>query len=279
MNLVMKTTNYKMLNFHKKFSLIFLLFFSTVCKAQEWQAELMVGASGYSGDLTQKRVDIKELRPAFTFNLKYNSGDFINFRTGISYARVGANDKNNSSIDLRARNLNFKTDIIELNVVAEVALVDPQVYTGYPYICAGIGVFHFNPFTYDKNKRKTYLHPLSTEGEGLKEYPGKKKYSLFQFCVPLGFGWKWTVKEKWDISYEFGYRIIFTDYLDDVSQNYVDLNVLAAEKGPKAAALSYRGNRPNGPSVNAKRGNPAIKDSYFFSGVKVATSLENIFKK
>jgi hypothetical protein len=261
-----------------KFCLISLLLFSGICKGQVWKAEFMAGVSGYNGDLTQQRVSIKQLRPAFNLNLKYNSGDLFNFRVGIGYGRVGADDKNNTSASLRSRNLNFKSDIIELNLIGEVNLFDPQVYTDYPYVFGGIGVFHFNPFTYDKNNKKTYLQPLSTEGEGLKEYPGRKKYKLTQVCIPIGVGFKWMIKEKWDISYEFGYRILFTDYLDDVSTTYVDLNILAAEKGTKAAELSYRGTTPFN-NAGAQRGNPSIKDSYFFSGIKIGTSLSNLFNR
>ena len=48
-----------------KICLLFILALSNVCKAQEWQAEIMAGVSGYNGDLTQQRVSIKQLRPAF----------------------------------------------------------------------------------------------------------------------------------------------------------------------------------------------------------------------
>ena len=261
-----------------KFCLIFLLLFANICKAQEWQAEVMVGVSGYNGDLSQQRISIKQLRPAFNLNLKYTSGDFIDLRAGIGYGRVGADDKNNKNAGLRSRNLNFKSDILEINLIAEINLFDPETYTSYPYVLGGVGLFHFNPFTYDKNNKKTYLQPLSTEGQGLKEYPGRKKYALTQFCIPVGIGWKITVKEKWDISYEFGYRILFTDYLDDVSKTYVDLNVLTTEKGSKSAELAYRGAAPFRYEGEA-RGNPTIKDIYFFSGIKIATNLSNIWKK
>lgn len=261
-----------------KFILIFLLFLTGICKAQVWQAEVMIGASGYNGDLTQQRIPLKQLRPAINLNIKYNTGNIFNLRAGIAYGRVGANDKDNTSAGLKSRNLNFKSDIIELNLISELNLFDPESYTAYPYFFGGIGVFHFNPFTYDNNKKKTYLQPLSTEGEGLKEYPDRKKYSLTQFCIPIGFGWKFTYKEKWDISYEFGYRIIFTDYLDDVSKTYVDLNVLAAEKGPKAAELAYRGTVSSLQVDGHKRGNPSVNDVYFFAGIKIGTSLSNIFR-
>jgi hypothetical protein len=260
-----------------KISLIFLLFFTNVCKAQEWQAEIMAGVSGYNGDLTQQRISIKQLRPSVNFNLKYNSGDYVNFRFGIAYGRIGADDKNNSSQLLKNRNLNFKSDIIELNLIAELSVFDPETYVSSPYIFGGVGVFYFNPFTYDNNNKKTYLHPLSTEGEGLKEYPDRKKYSLIQPCIPVGIGWKMPLNNKWDISLEFGYRFTFTDYLDDVSKGYVDLTVLANEKGPKAAELSYRQATP---LTNADiRGNPSTKDIYYFGGIKITTSLSNLFKR
>jgi len=260
-----------------KISLIFLLFFTNVCKAQEWQAEIMAGVSGYNGDLTQQRISIKQLRPSVNFNLKYNSGDYVNFRFGIAYGRIGADDKNNSSQLLKNRNLNFKSDIIELNLIAELSVFDPETYVSSPYIFGGVGVFYFNPFTYDNNNKKTYLHPLSTEGEGLKEFPDRKKYSLIQACIPMGIGWKMPLNDKWDISYEFGYRLTFTDYIDDVSKNYVDLGVLSSEKGPKSAELSYRQTTPlTGADV---RGNPSIKDIYYFGGIKITTSLSNLFNR
>ena len=260
-----------------KTCLIFLLALSNVCKAQEWQAEIMGGVTGYNGDLTQQRVSIKHLRPAVNLNLKYNSGDFVNFRIGLGYGRIGADDKDNTNAVLKRRNLNFKSDIYELNLIVEVNLADPDTYTSYPYFFGGVGVFHFNPFTYDSANKKTFLQPLSTEGEGLSEYPLRKKYSLTQVCIPIGIGWKMPLNEKWDISYEFGYRITFTDYLDDVSKTYVNQNILALERGPKAAELSYRGSRPfPGP---VQRGNPAIKDIYYFGGIKLSTSLSNLFNR
>lgn len=261
-----------------KFCLIFLLLVTNFCKGQEWQAELMVGAAGYSGDLTQQRVSIKQLRPAVNFNLKYNSGDYINLRGGIGYGEVFADDKNNTRADLKSRNLNFKSFILEANVIAEINLFDPEVYTSYPYLLGGFGVFHFNPFTRDNNNVKTYLQPLSTEGQGLKEYPDRKKYALTQICFPVGLGWKWYINQKWDISYEFGYRILVTDYLDDVSKTYVNPNVLATEKGPKSAELAYRGTAPF-QYEGEVRGNAAINDIYFFSGIKISTKLGHIRKK
>src|SRR5215467_8678405 len=147
-----------------------LVVFLLVCKvsfSQDWMGEIMVGASAYNGDLTQQAFSLKRINPAFDFNIKYNTGDFVNIRAGVAFEKVSANDKDNKSPFLQARNLNFKSNIVEFNVSFEFILMDPAIYEQYPYIFAGVGVFHFNPYTYDDNDKKTYLHPLSTEGEGI----------------------------------------------------------------------------------------------------------------
>ncbi len=254
----------------------FFVFICGFCQAQEWQLELMPEVSAYNGDLTQKRISPNIFKPAITLNLKYNSEDYFNFRIGFSYARIGADDRDNPSPLLKDRNLSFRSNIFELNVITELALFDPGTYESYPYVLGGVGVFHFNPYTFDDNGKKVFLQPLSTEGEGLKEFPDRKKYSLYQICFPIGFGWKWSIRDKWDISYEFGYRIIFTDYLDDVSKNYVDFNILQQEKGSEAVQLSYRGTKPFNAALDI-RGNPGFNDVYFFNGIKISTSLNNLF--
>jgi hypothetical protein len=255
----------------KKFLFIFLLI-SNTCLGQEWVAEVMLGVSGYNGDLTQQRVAFNTMRPAANINIKYNTGNFINFRAGIGFGTVAGNDKYNTQADLKARNLNFKTNILEANIGFEIPLADPEGFYSYPYFFGCVGVFHFNPYTYDKNNVKTFLQPLSTEGEGLPQYSSRKKYSLTQVCFPVGLGWKVALNEKWEICYEFGYRFLFTDYLDDVSKSYVNLDVLNQAKGPEAVELSYRKSVPF-VEEGLPRGNPKRNDSYFFTGIKLGLKL------
>lgn len=234
--------------------------------------EIMVGASAYNGDLTQQAFSFKRINPAFGFNIKYNTGDFLNIRAGIAFEKVSANDKDNKSPFLQARNLNFKTNILEFDLSFEFLLLDPEVYDAYPYLFAGMGIFHFNPYTYDDNGAKTYLHPLSTEGEGLPDF-GRKNYSLIQPCVPVGAGFKYKINKQIEASFEFGYRWLFTDYLDDVSKTYVNLEILSARKGPESAALSYRKVGVPFSEEGYPRGNPKVKDYYWFSGFKLAFKL------
>ncbi len=250
----------------------FLFFINTTCKAQEWVAELMLGTAAYNGDLTQNEISVKRLGPAAGFNLKYNTGDFINFRVGISWAKFGADDKNNKDAGLKSRNLNFKTNVFEFNFCAEVTVLDPAVYYAYPYIFGGVGIIRMNPYTYDNEGTKTFLQPLGTEGQGLTGYPDRKKYSLYQPCFPAGGGFKAKIQDKWEIGFEFGYRILLTDYLDDVSKTYVNLKALQEGNGSKARELSYRRDVPF-MEEGERRGNSKVKDSYFFAGIKLATKL------
>ena len=78
--------------------------------------------------------------------------------------------------------------------------------------------------------------------------------------------------DRVEICYEIGYRFLFTDYLDDVSKNYINLDVLRQAKGDKAVEMAYRQNTPFR-GEDYQRGNPGKNDSYFFTGIKVGFVL------
>ena len=67
-----------------------------------------------------------------------------------------------------------------------------------------------------------------------------KPYKLIQFAIPFGLGVRFRVNEVIDIAVEYGFRYTFTDYLDDVSGNYVDLGVFGNDV--LAKSMSYRSN-------------------------------------
>jgi hypothetical protein len=50
---------------------------------------------------------------------------------------------------------------------------------------------------------------------------------------------RFRVNQVLDLSAELGFRYLFTDYIDDVSKDYVDLTTLGS---PLAKAMSYRSN-------------------------------------
>lgn len=252
--------------------LLGLLFITGACYGQSgWVAEIMPGIALYNGDLTQRPLVLQNTRPSLSANFKYNTGDFLNFRFGLAWAMLSANDKFNPQWDLRERNLSFKTNVIEANFCVELNLADPEVYYSFPYLFAGIGGFHFNPYAFDDDHKKVHLQPLSTEGEGLPQYPKRKKYSLTQLCLPFGGGWKTKVHEDLTVSVELGFRYTFTDYLDDVSGGYIDRETLLSQKGAKAVEMAFRASYPV--VAGHPRGNPKVKDIYFIGGVKFGIPL------
>ncbi len=257
-----------------KLCMVICMLMVKACFAQEWQAEIMGGVSGYSGDLTQSFFSYKTLGPSVNVNMKYQLPNKIFvLRAGISYGHISADDKNNKERSLIARNLNFKSNIIEGSLCVEVNLFDPDKFEGIPYLFGGVGVFYLNPYTFDKNNNKTFLRPLGTEGQGLEEYPDRRMISMPQLCIPFGGGWKLRLNEKYDVIYEVGIRYLFTDYLDDVSTNYVDPQTLLQERGQKAAELAYR-QATMLPSIKGvKRGNPESKDWYYMTGIKLVMKL------
>jgi hypothetical protein len=120
---------------------------------------------------------------------------------------------------------------------------------------------------------------LSTEGEGLSEYPNRKPYSLTQLAIPFGAGIKLRITYNVVLAYEISFRKLFTDYLDDVSTRYVDQAVLLSAKGPEAVEMAYRGNElKNGapyPADGSIRGGSKYKDWYYFSGIRISIGINN----
>ena len=105
-----------------------------------------------------------------------------------------------------------------------------------------------------------------------------EKYKLAQFAIPMGLGVKIAVTERINVGLEAGARKTFTDYLDDVSTDYVNYNELLLGNGALAAALGnrtgeYLGTEPIQVATGTQRGNPAADDWYFIGGVTVSYNI------
>jgi hypothetical protein len=261
----------------KKFLLVGLL--SPLFTYAQWHVNLFGGFSNYIGDLQAQGYTTKQSHGSFGAGVQYDLNGHLSVLSNLTYGKISAADSYSPKADLRARNLNFGTQIVEGNILAEYNLLDLNEHRLTPYVFAGVAVYHFDPFAYDSLGFKTYLHVLSTEGEGLPQYPNKKPYSLTQLAIPFGGGIKFRVSDKVVLAYEIGFRKLFTDYLDDVSTTYVDPAVLQTARGPEAVALAYRGNQlKNGapyPPDGTMRGNPKRKDWYYMSGIRVSIALND----
>jgi hypothetical protein len=260
----------------KKIMLLALLC-PAILHAQRWHLNVFGGISNYSGDLQSKAFTLDQSYGAIGAGIQYDLTPQLALLGNFTWARVGASDVYNKPT-LQARNLSFQTQILEGNLLLEYTLFDLAEHRFSPYGFAGLAIFHFNPFTYDTLGNQVYLRPLSTEGEGLPQYPDQKPYSLTQLAIPFGAGVKLRVTNNVVLAYEIGFRKLFTDYLDDVSSIYVDKNILLAAKGPEAVELAYRGNEvkngnPTYPAAGEKRGGSKAYDWYYFSVIRICIGL------
>ncbi len=271
-----------------------------------------IGPSFFLGDLGGNRGKgtrfIKDVNLSMTKIMKgayatvYPS-EWLGVRAAFQIGVLEGDDrliKDNGSHELfrKQRNLDFKSNITELYVAAEVYPL-MLLHSGNedykprfrPYGVLGVGAFKFNPkgSLTDNNGKVTWheLKPLHTEGQGFEEYPDRKEYSLTQINIPMGLGVKYILSERVNISLELLLRKSFTDYIDDVSTNYIDPNLFDKYLSPADAVTARRISDKvygivnpnlarNAPGI--QRGNPNQNDSYFTSFVKFGVRLGPVFE-
>lgn len=255
-----------------------LLIIGASAFSQNIHVGIFGGLSAYQGDLTDKVLPKKVTNGAIGVTLNYELSEQIMLRAGFTYTIVGGADRFSKDDSLRARNLAFETKITEFSLLGEYYFFNLNDQKFSPYIFGGLAVFHFNPYAYNGPTQKVFLKPLSTEGQGLSQYPDRKPYGLTQLAIPFGAGVKYAINDRLRLGLELGFRKLFTDYLDDVSTSYVDPNDLLSAKGQLAVDMSYRadelqGGNPNYPSKGAQRGGATHNDAYYFLGLHLTYRL------
>lgn len=261
----------------------FVIMISTplISIAQDWHVGATAGISNYSGDLNEKRIDFRYTRPMIGLLVKKDINRYLTLRAGASFGMVAADDKTNTSIALQSRNLSFSSPIWEGHLGAELNLFDIDEKGFTPYIFGGVALFSFYPTAKDSSGSKVRLRRLSTEGQGLPQYPERgNQYSLYQVSIPFGAGFKYLFTDRLTLGFEIGLRATFTDYLDDVSTTYVDQNTLLLERGQLAVDYAYRGDEPGNKGIpgtypldGAQRGSAKYKDWYTFTGLTIMYRL------
>ena len=257
---------------------LFILFhtcFENKVSAQEFGLQINAGLMNYGGDLRTTPYTFREVKLTAGADIRYQINKFA-VRAGFNYGSIQSDDKKIKSFIYR--NLSFKTNITEASLCLEYDIFSPdQDHKLIPYVFAGIGVYHYNPYT-TYNSQKVYLQPLGTEGEGLSIYPDRKVYSLTNFEDPLGIGIKYKLSSNLLIGVEFNSRFLYTDYLDDVSKTYPDESELFKAHGQLAVDVSFRGDEidptltyPSG----KRRGNPKHNDNYYTSVLTLTYIFSN----
>lgn len=192
-----------------------------------------IGACNYVGDLDPGQSFISPSFSKTGIHLGLFGGMFrwkprISFRGAIAYNMIRGNDavsdEPGDDIFRKARNLNFINHMAEIKVDMVYDLfankgtyLKRPDYT--PYAFLGIAVFYQTPYTTDAGGKMVNLRTYNngSNSEGVSSSP-------VQIAVPMGLGVRKKLNKEWDFAFEIGWRMTFSDYLDDVSDKYPTLS-------------------------------------------------------
>jgi hypothetical protein len=236
--------------------------------AQDFYFSAKAGVANYNGDLSKSGFTFQQSKLLASLGVRYDINEHLAARTWFTLTALQADDKFGSP-KTQPRNLNFKTAIYDWELALQYNFFSLNQHWWTPYVFAGLALYHFNPYTYTTDGIRTYLRPLSTEGEGIPG-TGVKPYKVNQLAIPLGVGADFALNEDMRVGIELGYRKLFTDYLDDVSGKYINETTLRNARGQLAVDLAYRGNEIGAgpyPGAGAQRGNSNSKDSWYYLGL------------
>ena len=193
--------------------------------------------------------DLIASRAVLGFNFRNNYSQRIAFKLNLAYTTLSADDENakasftaQEGFFRRIRQFNTRTHLGELVFTTEFnfkPFVTGDLNTRFtPFIGVGVGTAYYQPQTMVDGSWRN-LRPLHTEGQMIRKnellnnnsgnvqigyYPLREQYSLFTLVAPLHIGMKFNYSRNVMFVFEVAYRFTNTDYLDDVSRTYPQLD-------------------------------------------------------
>ena len=176
----------------------------------------MFGAANYQGDLSDRSIILKETRPTVGVMFRYPFHETFGLRFHYIYGQLSGSDQNSKLSGNRNRGFEFQTPLHEVCLMTEIhprkARLNNNVgmFSGgrfYPYLGIGLAVT-LAPGT-----------PKATRVTNLKPNPFPEEEDIHNFAAfPIIVGAKTYVSEHLLLSAEFGWRTVFSDYLDGISK-------------------------------------------------------------
>ncbi|MFQ3332666.1 MAG: hypothetical protein ACI84S_000437 [Thalassomonas sp.] len=255
--------------------------FSFSATAQQFKPNteigLLLGTSYYLGDLNTTHFN--QPLPAAGLIIRKNIDRRFAYKAEIMYLNLRSDERDSDDTIAVNRGLHFKSPVYELSGQIEFNFLPFQpenpLYTWTPFVYTGISIFHYSPKAENKDGEWIDLQPLGTEGQGTttlfgNETETRDNYSLIQYSIAMGGGFKIAVNPSFNIILEYGARKTFTDYLDDVSTTYPGGNLLDMTN-----EAIYMSDPLGTHSKNMERGNPDKEDWYAFAGITLSFRLSN----
>lgn len=244
-----------------------------------WDIGVKSGIANYFGDLEANTGtnSFQLFRP----NTRWATGVFarkrlsyrLAMRFDLSYLRLSGADSLNLESGRTTRNLHFRNDIYETSwrmefypvIIDDVGWKRRFLVDFHLMGFVGVGAFWNNPkgeFQGDWHS----LRPLRTEG---------RSYSPVQASIPMGIGFFFSFTDgrskfrRHRVGIELSYRLLFTDYLDDVSDSYPNVENVEPGLARDLYSRTWELNQPGVPQSERRfpgegrqRGNPDDNDAF-----------------
>ena len=271
-NMIHQSLKYRLLHMTKGLVvLICIIIFSGSLNSQTLEVGGFVGTSYYLGELNPA-IPYNQTQLAYGGLARYN----LNERWAIkfSYYRGKVQGSDATGGVVKNRDLNFKSNINDFSLVAEFNFW--EYFTGSkksyftPFLFGGISYFTFK----STNFSGAALQPLGTEGQNIG-FAWRSPYNRYSFAFPFGFGVKYSINKRLGLTFEWGMRKTFTDYIDDISTTYYlkgeDINPVNAGEIASDPTMSH--------DAFMQRGDDQTNDWYNYTGVTITYKFDLRSKK
>ena len=263
----------------KKAIFTIIIFFSYLNHSfSQQEISLFLGTSIFHGDVGYNSLQFGNTnklflnsKPAWGLSFRNNFNERFSINLSFKKGVISAYDNQSEDLFLVNRNLDFQSKISELSTSVEFNFshykIGSKKFSKTLYVFTGISGFKFNPQGLSEDDTWVDLQPLGTEGQASIVYPDREKYSLFEIGIPIGIGYKININKNIALNFSWSWTMTFTDYIDDVSTEYVNPNILSP-LGEEMVDKSIFGFE-NG----FQRGNSQNNDKFGFVGINIVYKI------
>lgn len=240
-----------------------------------------LGGANTIGSHFVKDFDLRSSRFIFQAGYGYKLAEQWAVKGTLFYGRLYGSDSQTLDPSRNSRNLTFRSPIVEMTATVDYSIIKERYGHRYDlrrikgkrnlpnlYVFTGISVIWFNPKAQYSNGEWVALQPLGTEGQGV--VATREKYNRVIPAIPVGFGINYIVDRNFGIGFEYGVKFAFSDYLDDVSNTYVDPSILTPEAAyfSSATAGDWVGVGPG-----QQRGQNQYNDAFMYLTIRATYKL------
>ena len=205
------------------FVIIFsILIYSSVSAQNTADIGIWGGIGSYIGDMTH--VNSKSsLNPNFGVFFRYNYNSRVSLRTSAMFGTIGAEG------EYEEASWDFNKFVSDFSVMGEFNffkyIIGSKKYSVTTYLLGGVGTSLYN-YTYDPEKLRSVVYYLNQDQ--LADMPESvideidldpndvKPETVIGLNIPVGFGVKFNIGDRWGMGFEGILRKYFNDKIDDL---------------------------------------------------------------